>query len=165
MKLRRLNASNILNGFPTRNWFEEADSKFYDFKKGARKEVSYLVKEFECRKSASAYARADIARTGVLDTSKLHTYKFNEDIFKKVTVLPDGKNHGLVFLLDWSGSMQYYLQDTLKQLYNLIWFCRKVQIPFEVYAFTNEWGHGDWTQVMVSMGLVTLVKHMKRKQV
>ena len=55
---RRLNASNIVNGFPTRNWFEEADSKFYDFKKDARKEVSYLVKEFECRKSASAYARA-----------------------------------------------------------------------------------------------------------
>ena len=141
---RRLNASNIVNGFPTRDWFQEADANFYDFKKGSRKEVSYLVKEFECRKSASAYARAAIARTGVLDTSKLHTYKFNEDIFKKVTVLPDGKNHGLVFLLDWSGSMQYYLQDTLKQLYNLIWFCKKVQIPFEVYAFTNEWGNSDW---------------------
>ena len=35
--------------------------------------------------------------------------------------------------------MQYVLKDTLKQLYNLIWFCKKVQIPFEVYAFTNEW--------------------------
>ena len=149
---QRLNASNIVNGFPTRNWFEEADSKFYDFKKDARKEVSYLVKEFECRKSASAYARAAIARTGVLDTSKLHTYKFNEDIFKKVTVLPDGKNHGLVFLLDWSGSMQYYLQDTLKQLYNLIWFCRKVQIPFEVYAFTNEWGNRDWHSYSIGSG-------------
>ena len=149
---QRLNASNIVNGFPTRNWFEEADSKFYDFKKDARKEVSYLVKEFECRKSASAYARAAIARTGVLDTSKLHTYKFNEDIFKKVTVLPDGKNHGLVFLLDWSGSMQYYLQDTLKQLYNLIWFCKKVQIPFEVYAFTNEWGNRDWHSYSIGSG-------------
>ena len=29
--------------------------------------------------------------------------------------------------------------DTIKQLYNLIWFCKKVSIPFEVYAFTNEW--------------------------
>jgi len=28
--------------------------------------------------------------------------------------------------------------DTLKQLYNLIWFCRKVAIPFRVYAFTYE---------------------------
>jgi hypothetical protein len=35
--------------------------------------------------------------------------------------------------------MQYILQDTVKQLYSLIWFCRKVQIPFEVYAFTNDW--------------------------
>ena len=42
--------------------------------------------------------------------------------------------------------MQYVLQDTLKQLFNLIWFCKKVQIPFEVYAFTNEWnrrGYGE----------------------
>ena len=65
---------------------------------------------------------------------KLQTYRFNEDLFKRVTVLPDGKNHGLVFILDWSGSMQYVLQDTCKQLYNLMWFCKKVQIPFEVYA-------------------------------
>ena len=27
--------------------------------------------------------------------------------------------------------------DTLKQLYNLIWFCQKVSIPFEVYAFQS----------------------------
>ena len=27
--------------------------------------------------------------------------------------------------------------DTIKQLYNLIWFCNKIKIPFEVYAFTN----------------------------
>ena len=35
--------------------------------------------------------------------------------------------------------MNYILQDTIKQLFNLVWFCRKVNIPFEVYAFTNEW--------------------------
>jgi hypothetical protein len=89
------------------------------------------------KKSASAYARAATSRTGVLDTTKLHTYKYNEDLFKKVTVLPDGKNHGLVFILDWSGSMNSVMLDTVKQLYNLIWFCRKIQVPFEVYAFTN----------------------------
>ena len=119
------------------------DNQFYKFKKDAQKEVSYLVKEFECRKSASAYIRSATNRTGVLDTKKLQTYKFNEDLFKKVTIVPDGKNHGLVFILDWSGSMQYVLQDTIKQLYNLLWFCRKVQIPFEVYAFTNEYRRKD----------------------
>ena len=119
--------------------FEKADQDFIKFKRSAQKEVSYLVKEFEMKKSADAYARSATARTGVLDTSKLHTYKFNEDLFKKVTVLPDGKNHGLVFILDWSGSMGRVMLDTLKQLYNLIWFCRKVSIPFEVYAFTNDY--------------------------
>ena len=116
--------------------FDIVDKKFFEFKKSAQKEVNYLVKEFECKKSADAYARASTARTGILNTGVLHTYKFNEDLFKKVTVLPDGKNHGLVFILDWSGSMSRIMLDTLKQLYNLMWFCKKVQIPFEVYAFT-----------------------------
>ena len=124
--------------------FSAADESFLKFKKSAQKEVSYLVKEFECRKSAASYARSSVARTGVLDCSKLHTYKYNEDLFKKVTSLSEGKNHGLVFILDWSGSMSRVLQDTLKQLYNLIWFCKKVNIPFDVYAFTNEWNHAHW---------------------
>ena len=87
------------------------------------------------KKSASAYARATTSRTGVLNTSKLHTYKYNEDLFRKVTTLPEGKNHGLIFLLDWSGSMSHIMMDTVKQLINLVWFCKKVNIPFDVYAF------------------------------
>ena len=117
-------------------WFDQVSTEYVTYKKSAEKEVSYLVKEFECKKSADQYARATTARTGVLDTSKLHTYKFNEDLFKKVSVIPDGKNHGLIFILDWSGSMADWMLDTCKQLFNLIWFCRKVNIPFEVYAFT-----------------------------
>ena len=119
--------------------FGNADREFKEFKKSAQKEVNYLVKEFECRKSADSYARATTSRTGVLDCSKLHTYKYNEDLFRKVTTLAEGKNHGLVFVLDWSGSMGNVLQDTLKQLFNLMWFCKKASIPFEVYAFTNEY--------------------------
>jgi len=119
--------------------YEYVDNEYYKFRKQSQKEVNYLVKEFECRKSADAYARAGQSKTGVLDTSRLHTYKYNEDIFKKVTVIPDGKNHGLLFLLDWSGSMSNEILATVKQVLNLTAFCKKVQIPFEVYAFTNEW--------------------------
>jgi len=119
--------------------FGEVDRQFVEFKRSAQKEVNYLVKEFECRKAADSYARASTARTGVLDCSKLHTYKYNEDLFKKVTTLSDGKNHGLVFVLDWSGSMCDVMTDTVKQLFNLIWFCKKVAIPFEVYAFTTDY--------------------------
>lgn len=119
--------------------FQWVDTEYNKFKKSAQKEVNYLVKEFECKKAADSYARATTSRTGVLDCSKLHTYKYNEDLFKKVTTLADGKNHGLIFVLDWSGSMSNVMEDTIKQLYNLIWFCNKVNIPFDVYAFTNDW--------------------------
>jgi len=121
------------------NLFVHSDAEFNKFKKDAQKEVNYLVKEFECKKSAAAYARATTSRTGILDTALLHTYKFNEDLFKKVSVVPDGKNHGLIFILDWSGSMSNVMMDTIKQLFNLVWFCKKVNIPFEVYAFTNSY--------------------------
>jgi len=117
---------------------DRAIAQFNKVKQSSRKDVNNLVKEFEMKKSADSYARTATARTGMLDMTKLHTYKFNDDIFKKVTVIPEGKNHGLVFLLDWSGSMHNIMEDTIKQLFNLVWFCRKVQIPFEVYAFTND---------------------------
>ena len=116
----------------------EHTRRFNEFKKSSNKEVNYLVKEFEMKKSADSYARQRTAKTGMLDTSKLHTYMYNEDVFKKVTTITDGKNHGLIFVLDWSGSMNNILEDTLKQLFQLVWFCKKTQIPFEVYAFTND---------------------------
>ena len=121
----------------------EHTKRFNEFKKSSNKEVNYLVKEFEMKKSADLYSRQATAKTGMLDTSKLHTYMYNEDIFRKVTTIPDGKNHGLIFVLDWSGSMNNILEDTLKQLFQLVWFCKKTQIPYEVYAFTNDsWGLG-----------------------
>ena len=139
--------------------FDQVDAEFLKFKKSAQKEVNYLVKEFECRKSADSYARATTARTGVLDCTKLHTYKYNEDLFKKVTTLADGKNHGLVFILDWSGSMGKVMLDTVKQLCNLVWFCKKVGIPFDVYAFTN-----DYPLVSLDENCSTVVRELSYKK-
>ena len=119
--------------------FDNVNNTYNEFKKSASKEVNYLVKEFECKKSADSYSRSFTSKTGTLDCSKLHTYKYNEDLFKKVNVIPEGKNHGLIFILDWSGSMGDSLLDTIKQLFNLVWFCDKVNIPFDVYTFTNRY--------------------------
>ncbi len=137
-KTKEYLVTSIQQGY---NWdpHKHIREEYKSFKTSAKREVNYLVKEFECRKSASAYARTTTSRTGVLDTTKLHTYRYNEDIFKKISVIPDGKNHGLIFILDWSGSMHNIIGDTVKQLLNLVWFCKKVNIPFEVYSFTNEW--------------------------
>ena len=151
-------------GFPALNLFNQVDIEFYKFKKSAQKEVNYLVKEFECRKAADSYARATTARTGVLDCTKLHTYKYNEDLFKKVTTLADGKNHGLVFVLDWSGSMAEVMPDTCKQLFNLVWFCKKVAIPFEVYAFTGEWRRSEFDYETGKHLAVEVTPHYTKKE-
>jgi len=111
---------------------------FMKFKKESNKVVSYLVKEFELRKNASQLKRASTAKTGELNMNKIYSYNFNEDIFKKISVMPDGKSHGLIMYLDWSGSMVNHIGNTIKQLLNLALFCRKVNIPFEVYSFIEE---------------------------
>ena len=74
-------------------------------KNDSKKTVAYMVKEFEMKKAADQYARAASSKTGSLDMSKLHTYKYNDDLFRKVTTLPGATNHGMVMVLDWSGSM------------------------------------------------------------
>ena len=102
------------------------------------KSVNYMVKEFEMKKSAAAYARTKQDKTNIINPLKLHSYKFNDDIFKRIAVTPDGKNHGMMMFIDWSYSMNDKLQATIHQLMNLTLFCKKVQIPFEVYAFTNK---------------------------
>ena len=145
------------------NPYLSVDKQFVEFKRSAQKEVNYLVKEFECRKAADSYARSTTSRTGVLDCSKLHTYKYNEDLFKKITTLADGKNHGLVFVLDWSGSMSKVMEDTCKQLFNLIWFCKKVSIPFEVYAFTCEWRRASYDHEKQEYVRADLSPHYKVK--
>ena len=150
-------------GYTPENLYKDSDLEFKKFKSSAQKEVNYLVKEFECRKAADQYSRASIARTGILDTTRLHTYKYNEDLFRKVSVVPDGKNHGLVFVLDWSGSMADVMLDTCKQLFNLVWFCKKVSIPFEVYAFTNEWRRGEWDYEKERYIAADRTPHYKKK--
>ena len=107
------------------------------FIKNQNKAVNYMVKEFELKKAATAHSRAMQSNSGVVDPLKLHSYKYNDDIFKRLTVTPDGKNHGLMMFIDWSGSMGDKIAPTIQQLMNLTMFCRKVNIPFEVYAFSN----------------------------
>ena len=126
-------------------YFEKTLEEAEALKKDSKKTVAYMVKEFEMKKAADQYARAAVSKTGSLDMGRLHTYKFNDDIFKKVTTLPGATNHGLVMMIDWSGSMSDNLKGTLTQVFNLVWFCRKVNIPFSVVAFSDVYSrNGGW---------------------
>ena len=117
--------------------FSIAQTMVKEFKSKNSKTVDYLVKEFEMRKRADEYKRTSISKTGLLDMSSIHSYKYNDNLFKKVATIASGKNHGLVLFIDWSGSMHSNLAGTIDQLLNLVLFCKKVNIPFEVYAFTD----------------------------
>lgn len=110
-----------------------------DFKPESSRIVNYLIKEFEMKKSATMYKRAKTSKMGSLDMKKVWSYKLNSDLFKRVTTFPEGKNHGMIFLLDWSGSMDPMLDDTIKQVVTLAMFCQRAQIPYQVFAFTSQY--------------------------
>ena len=131
------------------NWLKGA---YKNFKNENKKTVMYLVKEFEMKKAATAYKRSSTDKTGTIDPLKLKDYKFSDDIFKRLTILPDAKNHGMMMLLDWSGSMCDSIKQTTEQLMNLVWFCQKVNIPYEVYFFTSEIGESGWNNSRSKQG-------------
>jgi len=110
---------------------------FKKFKNQQMRTVNYMVKEFEMKKAADAYVRTRTARTGVINTNTLHSYKYNDDIFARVQIEPGAKNHGMIMIVDWSGSMGDKMYDTLVQTMNLVMFCKAVNIPFAVYAFSD----------------------------
>ena len=116
---------------------KRGEKLFTKFMANNKKSIAYLVKEFEMKKSAKEYVRATTAKTGVIDPVKMNSYLYNDDIFKKVTTIPEGKSHGMIMYLDWSGSMHYDMKATMDQLLNLVNFSRIVNIPFCVYAFTT----------------------------
>ena len=137
---------HYVNGSSNTATLDDARKDLQTFKSKNSKVVGYLAKEFEMRKAADASARASTSRTGVLDTNTLHSFKWNDDVFKKVTNLPDGKSHGLQMFVDWSGSMSSNMQGSLEQILNLVMFCKKVNIPFDVYAFSDTADRGNWVE-------------------
>ena len=116
---------------------EEATKLFIDFRNKNQKYINLMVQEFEMKRKAAQFARASISKTGRLDVDRVWAHKISEDLFARNTVVPDGKNHGMLLFLDMSGSMSSNMKGTIEQLVTLMMFCRKVRIPFEVYGFTN----------------------------
>ena len=107
------------------------------FRKKNDRVVDYLVKEFELKRNAQQLMRAKVSKSGEIDVKKVFSYQYNEDLFRRVTSMPNGKNHGLIMLFDMSGSMSTQMGAVIEQMLVLVEFCRKVNIPFEVYGFSN----------------------------
>ena len=153
-----INFNNVIIPYKTivsrlKSELEHSDPTLYSqFKKKSNKVVSYLVKEFELRKNAEQMKRVSESKTGELNMNKIYAYQFSEDIFKRISSVPDGKSHGLVMYVDWSVSMSQYINETIKQLLNLVLFCKKLSIPFDVYAFTTNYHHDTFTDFLPPNG-------------
>ena len=113
-----------------------------DFRNKNERYIGLLAKEFEMRKAAKAFSKSKLSDTGDIDVNKLSLYQFDDNIFRKVMMVPKGKSHGLILLLDCSGSMSDNMSGSIEQILILSLFCRKVNIPFHVYGFTDD--SGTW---------------------
>lgn len=108
-----------------------------EFKKKNDRFISLMAKDFEMKKAATKYAKARLYTSGDIDINKIYKYKFDDQIFRKLTKLPKGKNHGMLLVLDLSGSMDRNMAGSIEQILILTAFCKKVQIPFRVFGFTS----------------------------
>ena len=121
-----------------REMYNEKSELVRDYIRNKNKKIiSHMAREFEMRQTAMRSLKARTGKSGDLDMNKLAKYQIVDDIFKQVTYLPDGKNHGVNVMLDWSGSICNEVRDLLEQSIILAEFCRLVQIPYRVYLFSD----------------------------
>ena len=115
----------------------KADAGLKTYRNSIKGTVAQMVQTFQMKQAADASKRTEVAKTGVLDPVSMINYRWSEDIFRKNETHAEGKNHGMIIYLDWSGSMHDIMKETMDQLLVLVEFCRKVNIPYEVYAFSS----------------------------
>jgi hypothetical protein len=147
-KMPTLNMDSILVDFKTivpqfvavaqRNGLNN-EKLLKDFRTNSADAIKMLVKQFEMKMAADESRRTRSARCGIIDMDRINDYKFADDIFLATEEIAKGKNHGMIFCMDWSGSMSQNLRETIYQLLNLVMFCKSVNIPYEVYLFSDSY--------------------------
>ena len=128
---------NYDNPMPTDMVKAEGKKLYKEFLSNTQPIINSMAQTFEMKKAAAANKKAQIAKTGKLNEDRLWAYQLTEDLFQKNMIVPNGKNHGIIMYVDLSGSMNRQMPGTLEQMMNMALFCRKVNIPFDVYGFSN----------------------------
>jgi hypothetical protein len=113
------------------------EARYERFMKANKNYVNLLAQGFEMKRMAKRLTGARVAKSGKIDIDRVHRYKFAEDLFSSTTILPEGKNHGMLMVVDMSVSMVDVMAKTMEQAVILAMFCRKVNIPFTVYGFSD----------------------------
>ena len=121
-----------------------ATTLFAEMTRSQKPSVDLMVRRFEMRKAAKDFARQSSCKSGRISTRELSNYRFSDDIFDRITIKRDEKNHGIVILIDWSGSMSGMIYSVVVQIGGILQFCRRVGIPAEVYFFSSL--HNKWAE-------------------
>ena len=106
----------------------------------SRRDVSIMQQEFIRRMAADASSRTSVADTGTIDVNRLWSYKISDDIFLQNTTVRNGQSHGIVIFVDFSGSMASIMGETIRQMLMLAAWCRRSNIPCDVYGFSDGCG-------------------------
>ena len=132
---------NIVKDYPddkkTIEFLNSGKQLYIEFLHRSKPVINYMIKEFEMRKNAKQLSRAKTSKSGKIDPRKLSRYKLDNDIFQKIMSVPGGQNHGLVIFIDLSGSMSGIIANIFEQAILLASFCKKINIPFDVYGFSD----------------------------
>lgn len=110
----------------------------------SRRDVSIMQQEFLRRMAADASSRTSVAETGMIDVNRLWSYKISDDIFLQNATVRNGQSHGIVIFVDFSGSMSGIMPETIRQMLMLAAWCRRTNIPCDVYGFSDGVG-SRWT--------------------
>ena len=111
------------------------------FYKTTTKMIQNLAKSatnlFKQKMSANENAMIKNRTVGKLDMMKVSKYAVSDNIFRNIKMLPKGKNHAIVILIDYSSSMEdsYQLMGEFIQACVFGEFCRINNIPFSIYAY------------------------------
>ena len=133
-----------------------SDADFLEYSRFIDEQATELYSEFECHKSA--LQEADVRFTecdGYLNSNRLAFYGLppEQHLFSIQEQRRDGRNHGIVFLVDFSTSMFSgdVFEETTKQILMLERFCVMADIPHSIFAFcevgravTNNYELPEW---------------------
>ena len=112
-------------------------SAYNQFLISVKPTINMMVNQFNMKKSAKEYQKTKISNSGELDMASIAKYKTSKNLFKRNEEIEQSKNHGMIFIIDWSSSMGDNIRSTMMQLIVLMEFCKKLSIPFDVYGFTD----------------------------
>ena len=96
-----------------------------------------MAADYIRKKKAFEASKTQYRKTGSLDMSRLASYLTSDDIFTSKSIMKEGKSHGLIITLDWSGSMRNCVLKMAIQSLITCKFAKAAGIEFQLSIFTD----------------------------